>query len=80
MLFGFAGAELASPHQNTGWSLPKLSTWLDEHSSEGERLDLVAGALQRYEHVVRQKNSVNYDPVYPVMSQFLETALKQISK
>lgn len=80
MLFGFGGSELASPHQNTGWSLPKLSAWLDEHVSEEDRLDLVAGALQRYEHIVRQKNSVNYDPVYPVMSQFLETAIKQISK
>ncbi|KAJ8920765.1 hypothetical protein NQ315_004905 [Exocentrus adspersus] len=79
MLFGFAGSELASPHQNTGWSLPKLSSWLDEHTNEEDRLDLVAGALQRYEHIVRQKNSVNYDPVYPLMSQFLETAVKQIS-
>ena len=37
MLFSFAGTELASPHQNTGWSLQKLSTWLDEHPSESDR-------------------------------------------
>ncbi|XP_018576829.1 conserved oligomeric Golgi complex subunit 5 [Anoplophora glabripennis] len=80
MLFGFAGPELASPHQNTSWSLPKLSTWLDEHTNEEDRLDLIAGALQRYEHIVRQKNSVNYDPAYPVMSQFLETAIKGVKK
>lgn len=38
LLFTFAGPELASPHQNTGWSITKLSVWLDEHPSEAERL------------------------------------------
>lgn len=37
LLFSFAGSELASPHQNTGWSLQKLSKWLDQHQSESER-------------------------------------------
>lgn len=78
LLFSFAGSELASPHQNTGWSLPKLSSWLDEHPNEKDRLDLIAGALQRYEGLVRQKNSVQYDPVYPVMSRFLESAVKRV--
>lgn len=76
LLFSHAGPELASPHQNTGWSLQKLSSWLDEHQSERERLDLIAGALQRYEALIRQKNSINYDPVYPLMSQFLERVIK----
>lgn len=77
MLFSYAGSDLASPHQNTGWSLPKLSTWLDEHRNEADRLDLVAGALQRYEALVRQKNSENYDPIYPIMSRLLENAVQQ---
>lgn len=37
LLFSFAGSDLASPHQNTGWSLQKLSTWLDEHPNESDR-------------------------------------------
>lgn len=78
MLFSFASPELASPHQNTSWSLPKLSVWLDEHEKESERLDLVAGALQKYESIIRHKNSTVYDPVYPIMSQFLETASKHV--
>ncbi|EFA03811.1 Conserved oligomeric Golgi complex subunit 5-like Protein [Tribolium castaneum] len=78
LLFSFAGSELASPHQNTAWSLPKLSAWLDEHPSESDRLDLIVGALQKYENLVRQKNSVNYDPVYPIMSTFLENAVKTV--
>ncbi|XP_057656246.1 conserved oligomeric Golgi complex subunit 5 [Diorhabda carinulata] len=78
MLFAYAGQDLASPHQNTSWSLPKISAWLDEHQSEAERLDLIAGALQKYESLVRHKNSTSYDPVYPIMSQYLEKALKEI--
>lgn len=76
LLFSFAGSQLASPHQNTGWSVQKLSSWLNEHVSETDRLDLIAGALQRYETLVRQKQSANYDPVYPIMCGFLEGVLK----
>lgn len=76
LLFSYAGSELASPHQNMGWSVQKMSVWLDEHASEAERLDFIAGALQRYETVVRQRQSANYDPVYPIMCGFLEKALK----
>lgn len=76
MLFAFAGPELASPHQNTGWTLSKLSAWLDEHPNEADRLDLIAGALQKYEALVRKKGSTSYDPVYPIMSQFLESTVK----
>lgn len=77
MLFAFAGPDLASPHQNTAWSLPKLSAWLDEHTNEADRLDLIAGALQKYEALIRNKGSTSYDPVYPIMSQFLESTLKK---
>ncbi|XP_066261823.1 conserved oligomeric Golgi complex subunit 5 [Euwallacea similis] len=79
MLFSFAGHDLASPHQNTGWSLPKLSAWLDEHPNETERIDLVAGAVQKYESIVRLMNSTNYDPVYPLISKLLEVAVKELS-
>lgn len=95
LLFSFAGLDLASPHQNTGWSLQKLSTWLDEHPNESDRynrftlndelkliircfrLDLIAGALQRYVSIIRQRNSTTFDEVYPIMSEFLEGALKK---
>ncbi|XP_076269956.1 conserved oligomeric Golgi complex subunit 5 four way stop [Rhynchophorus ferrugineus] len=77
MLFSFAGPDLASPHQNTSWSLPKISAWLDEHTNEAERIDLVAGAIQKYENIIRQKNSTNYDPIYPIMSSFLEIAIEE---
>ncbi|XP_065163267.1 conserved oligomeric Golgi complex subunit 5 [Atheta coriaria] len=75
LLFSFANSELASPHQNTGWTIKKLSSWLDEHPLESDRLDLITGALQRYETLIRQKNQTNFDPVYPIMSNFLQTAV-----
>ncbi|CAH2016211.1 unnamed protein product [Acanthoscelides obtectus] len=71
-LFAFAGSD-----QNTSWSLPKLSASLDEHKSEADRLDLIAGALQKCEQIVRQKESDAYDPVYSIMSQFLEHTIKR---
>lgn len=37
LLFSFANSELASPHQNTGWTIKKLSSWLDEHPLESDR-------------------------------------------
>ncbi|KAF5273590.1 hypothetical protein FQR65_LT04588 [Abscondita terminalis] len=79
MLFSFAGSDLASPHQNAAWSLTKLSSWLDEHPAESDRLDLIAGALQRYENVVRIKNLSSYDPVYPLIKDFFEFAIKENS-
>lgn len=41
LLFSYAGPELASPHQNTGWSLQNLSTWFDEHVNESDRLFII---------------------------------------
>ncbi|XP_018320552.1 conserved oligomeric Golgi complex subunit 5 [Agrilus planipennis] len=77
LLFSYAEPELASPHQNMGWSITEFTSWLDKHTLESDRLDLIAGALQRYENVICQKNSTNFDPVYPIMSEFLAVALKK---
>ncbi|XP_058832912.1 conserved oligomeric Golgi complex subunit 5 [Topomyia yanbarensis] len=79
MLFGFAGPELASPHVTAGWSTEKLIQWLETHSSEADRLELVTGALQKYRTVVRQKNISQYDDVYPLMTSVLEKALMRIA-
>ncbi|KAF5281574.1 hypothetical protein FQA39_LY05109 [Lamprigera yunnana] len=77
MLFSFAGSDLASPHQNAAWSLSKLSSWLDEHPIESDRLDLIAGALQRYENVIRIKNLSTYDSIYPLIKDFFEYVIKE---
>lgn len=42
------------------------------------RLELVTGALQKYRNVVRQKNVIKYDPIYPIISSYLENVYKNL--
>lgn len=42
------------------------------------RLELVTGALQKYRNVVRQKNVIKYDPIYPIISNYLENVYKNL--
>lgn len=80
MMFGYAQqtAELLPPHKTLSWSVQQLSSWLDRHPDENQRLDLVAGALQRYETIVRNTNSTNFDPVYPIISELLAKAVEEL--
>ncbi|XP_041770960.1 conserved oligomeric Golgi complex subunit 5-like [Anopheles merus] len=78
MLFGHAGNEMASPHVTAGWGNEKLLQWLESHTSERERLELITGALQKYRTVVRQKNITQYDPIYPIVTSYLENVVKQL--
>jgi len=78
MLFGYADNDFQSPHTSAGWSNEKLLQWLDGHTSDKERLELVYGALQKYRTIVRQKSIAQYDPVYPIISNFLEKFYKTI--
>lgn len=76
LLFGHANAELQSPHTTANWSNERLMEWLDGHTSDREKLELISGALQRYRDQVRRKKSEQYDDVYPLMVEFFEKALK----
>lgn len=74
MLFGHAGEDLRSPHKTANWSDEALIKWLEGHK-ERERLELIAGALQKYRNQVRKENKTQYDPVYPLISALLEKCL-----
>lgn len=76
ILFSYAGVDLTSPHTAAGWGNEKLIQWLEGHTSEIDRLELISGALQKYRNIVRQKNITQYDPVYPQISSYLEKAIK----
>lgn len=76
LLFAHASHELASPHVAAGWTNEKIIAWLDDHRSNKERLELVTGALQKYRTIVRQRNVVQYDSIYPYISNFLEKVNK----
>ncbi|XP_023164195.2 conserved oligomeric Golgi complex subunit 5 isoform X1 [Drosophila hydei] len=79
LMFGHAGAELQSPHTTANWSNERLIEWLDGHTAEREKLELISGALQRYRDNARRKNIQQYDEIYPMMVDYFEKALKAIS-
>ncbi|XP_015592291.1 conserved oligomeric Golgi complex subunit 5 isoform X2 [Cephus cinctus] len=66
-LFSGAPSDLPSPHQSAGWSISRLSHWMDNHTSERERLALSSGPLQRYQTLVRHKNLPSFHPLFPLM-------------
>lgn len=80
LLFGFAGSDLASPHVTAGWSNEKLLQWLESHTAERDRLELITGALQKYRAVVRQKNISQYDVIYPLITKYLEESIAELAK
>lgn len=73
LLFGHAGAELQSPHTTVNWSNERFIEWLESHTNDREKLELISGALQRYRDGIRRKKSDQYDDVYPLMMEFFET-------
>uniref|UniRef100_A0A182KE97 Conserved oligomeric Golgi complex subunit 5 n=1 Tax=Anopheles christyi TaxID=43041 RepID=A0A182KE97_9DIPT len=79
MLFGHAGNDMVSPHVTAGWGNEKLLQWLESHSSERERLELITGALQKYRTVVRQKNITQYDSIYPIVTNYLENVVTHLN-
>ncbi|XP_050453990.1 conserved oligomeric Golgi complex subunit 5 isoform X2 [Cataglyphis hispanica] len=70
-LFSGAPPELASPHQSAGWSISRLSQWMDNHPSERDRLTLCSGPLERYQLTVRQQNLPSFHPLFPQMMKLV---------
>ncbi|KYN22325.1 PREDICTED: conserved oligomeric Golgi complex subunit 5 [Trachymyrmex cornetzi] len=66
-LFSGAPPELASPHQSAGWSVGRLSQWMDSHPNERDRLALCSGPLERYQLTIRQQNLPSFHPLFPQM-------------
>lgn len=74
LMFSYAGTDLISPHVTAGWTNEKLLKWLDGHTADRDRFELISGALLKYRNDIRKKNLSQYDPVYPVISNCLEKA------
>ncbi|XP_011308530.1 conserved oligomeric Golgi complex subunit 5 isoform X2 [Fopius arisanus] len=66
-LFSGAPPELQSPHQSAGWSINRLSQWIDGHPREEDRVALSSGPLQKYEATIRQRGMKNFHPLFPLM-------------
>lgn len=52
--------------------MARLSQWLDNHPSERERLELISGALLRYQQNIRQQNKTTFHAIYPIMMNLLD--------
>ncbi|EFN71938.1 Conserved oligomeric Golgi complex subunit 5 [Camponotus floridanus] len=66
-LFSGAPPELVSPHQSAGWSIGRLSQWMDNYPNERDRLTLCSGPLERYQLTIRQQNLPSFHPLFPQM-------------
>lgn len=53
--------------QSAGWSISRLSQWMDNHPSERDRLALCSGPLERYQLLIRQHNLPSFHPLFPQM-------------
>ncbi|XP_028523386.2 conserved oligomeric Golgi complex subunit 5 [Apis cerana] len=71
-LFSIAPSELESPHQSTGWSISRLSQWMDKHPNERDRLAFCSGSLERYQLTVRQQNLPTFHPLFPLMKKLVK--------
>uniref|UniRef100_A0A8D8PPN2 Conserved oligomeric Golgi complex subunit 5 n=1 Tax=Cacopsylla melanoneura TaxID=428564 RepID=A0A8D8PPN2_9HEMI len=78
ILFSHAPPEIVSPHESANWSLLQLSQWLDKHSQEKDKLELISGTLQRYQTLVRDSNLPNFHEIYPLMKSLLDSALGKL--
>ena len=74
MLFSRAPAELKLPHESVNWSISRYSTWLEDHTGEPDRLQLVQGALESYVASTRARNEKSYAYPYNIMLGILQSA------
>ena len=74
-LFNKAPNELKSPNESAGWSISRYSAWLEEHTEEKDRLQLIKGALESYAAATRLRREKSYVAPYPVMVKILQAAL-----
>ncbi|XP_059094020.1 conserved oligomeric Golgi complex subunit 5-like [Tigriopus californicus] len=77
-LYAKAPKELQSPHESTGWSLSRYSSWLSDHPNELDRLQLIQGSLESYVAGTRQRGEKSYAHPYPIMLQVLEQGLTSL--
>lgn len=67
--------DLPQPYEVAGWSFENYCKWLDEHTSEKERLALLRGTLEAYVQSVRQRQGKEFCQMYPILLKILQQAL-----
>ncbi|XP_064633908.1 conserved oligomeric Golgi complex subunit 5-like [Lineus longissimus] len=76
-LFTRAPPELKSPHQAANWSISRYSQWLEDHSSEKDRLTLIKGTLESYVQLIRVREGKEFAPIYPIMVDLLQRGMRR---
>ncbi|BES89234.1 C5HC2 zinc finger [Nesidiocoris tenuis] len=79
LLFSRGPAELPSPHESVGWTIAKLSEWMDNHSNERDILELLSGAVKKYEQLICAQNKSSFHEIYPPIKALLEKGIKSSS-
>ncbi|KAF6215256.1 hypothetical protein GE061_010008 [Apolygus lucorum] len=79
LLFSWGPSELPSPHESVGWTISKLSEWLDNHSNERDTLELLSGAVKQYEQFICAQNKSSFHQVYPTIKSLIEKGVKSSS-
>jgi hypothetical protein len=77
LLFSFGPPELKSPHESAGWTISRYMSWLEDHPSESDRLQLMQGALEQYVASTRARREKSYAFPYPIMLELLQSAFKK---
>ncbi|XP_071153138.1 conserved oligomeric Golgi complex subunit 5-like isoform X1 [Mytilus edulis] len=75
-LFARAPVELKSPHVAADWSISRYSQWLEDHSSEKDKLTLIKGTLEGYVQNVKSRQGREFASIYPVMLDLLQKGLQ----
>jgi len=75
LLFSRSPASLPSPHTTAGWGVARYSQWLEDHTNERDRLQLIQGSLEAYVAHARARQDKSYVPQYPVLLDVLQKGL-----
>jgi hypothetical protein len=75
VLFARASVEMKSPHESVGWSISRYSAWLEDHTNEADRLQLIQGALESYVASTRARKEKSFVYPYNLMLNMLQSAL-----
>lgn len=78
LMYSYGPDDLKPPHQNAGWSSAEYSSWLDEHTCERERLQLIATSLEAYVKTAKKQQVQEFTPVYLHMLTYLQRSLNNL--
>ena len=65
--------------QSVDWTVAAYLEWLDNHTDETDRLELLSGALQKYRKAICDQGLSSFDDLYPIIKSLLDNARQFLS-